>query len=141
MADVLKVSGFVLYITDSTGTYPFACANSTTISISREIIELAPKTNNAYRRYIKGRSSFTMSGGGLIKIVQANMHPITFFDSFIEGTDAIYSGRFDMIDPEGNYKKYSFQCFVTELSLNNTYDATPTYSFSLQGVGGFTEIA
>jgi len=141
MADILKADGLVLYITTNPGgTYPFACANNTTISITREMIELAPKTNNSFRRYIKGRSSFTMSGGGLIKIVQSGMQPISFFDNFIKGTDTIYDGRFDMIDPQGNYKKYSFQCYITELTLENTYGQIPSYSFNLQGVGGFTEI-
>lgn len=140
MADVLTADGLVLYINDGTNTYPFACAKSTTITITKEFLELAPKTNNVYKEYIPARASFTMNGSGLVKIIQTGKHPITFFDTFIEGTSTLFAGRFDMIDPQGNYKKYSFNCYIQSLTLESTYGSTPSYSYALQGVGGFTEV-
>jgi hypothetical protein len=141
MAEVLQSNGLVLYLKQGGGTlYPIACAKNSTITIDREVIELAPKTSSTYRQYIKGRSEFTISGNGLIKVNEANINTITFFDSFIKGTDVICDGRFDMIDPQGNYKKYSFQAFLTQLTLESTIGQFPSYSFSMQGVGGFTEV-
>jgi hypothetical protein len=140
MADVLTASGLVLYITDGANTYPFACAKNSTITIEADMIELAPKTNGIFREFIKGRQTFTMSGTGLIKIVQSGMQPISFFDDFILGTDTVYAGRFDMIDPQSNYKKFSFNCYITSLTLESTYGQTPSYSYTLQGTGEFTEV-
>jgi hypothetical protein len=141
MAETLQSNGLVLYIKNGAGTLqPFACAKTSTISISKDLIELAPKSSTTYRQYINSRASFTISGNGLIKVSETGSQPITFFDSFIKGIDGIYDGKFEMIDPSSNYKKYSFQCYITQLTLESTIGSIPTYSFTLQGVGGFTEI-
>ena len=141
MADVLQSNGLILYVNNSVSYAPFACAKTSTITINRDVIELAPKTNNRYKRYIGGRSSFTISGSGLIKISDPSNTTITFFDSYIEGTNTIpVQGRFEMIDPQGNYKKYSFEAIIIDLSLESTIGSIPSYSFTLQGTGGFTEI-
>lgn len=141
MADVLQSNGLILYVNNSVSYAPFACAKTSTITINRDVIELAPKTNNRYKRYIGGRSSFTISGSGLIKISDPSNTTITFFDSYIEGTNTIpVQGRFEMIDSQGNYKKYSFEAIIIDLSLESTIGSIPSYSFTLQGTGGFTEI-
>lgn len=141
MADVLQSNGLVLYVKNGAGVLqPFACAKTSTISITKDLIELAPKSSTIYRQYINGRASFTISGTGLIKVTETTANAINFFDNFIKGVDTIYDGKFEMIDPQSNYKKYSFQCYITELTLESTLGSIPTYSFTLQGVGGFTEI-
>jgi hypothetical protein len=141
MADIVKTEGLVLAITDGSGnTYPFACASSSNISITRDLIELAPKTNTNYREYINGRQTATISGSGLVKISQSNMHPITFFDGFIEATDTTYVGYLDLIDPQNNYKLYKFSCILQNLSLDSNYSSTPTYNYTLQVTGAFTEL-
>ena len=138
MADVLTASGMVLLINDGTNTYPMACAKTTTLTIEREMIELAPKTNGIFREYIHGRETFTASGSGLVKLVQSAMHPMSFFDDFILGTDTSYSCRFEMTDPQSNTQKYQFTCYISSLTLESTYGATPTYSYTLQGTGPIT---
>ena len=141
MADLVKTEGLVLAITDGSGnTYPFACAKNSTLSISKELIELAPKTNGKYKEYLGGRQTATIGGSGLIKMSQSVMHPITFFDSFIEATDTSYVGYVDFIDAQNNYKLYKFTCIIQDLSINSTYDSIPSYNFTLQVTGGFTEL-
>lgn len=141
MADLVKTEGLVLAITDGSGNvYPFACAKNSSLSIDKDLIELAPKTNNNYREYIYSRQTATISGGGLVKISQSTMHPITFFDGFIEGTDATYVGYLDFIDPQNNYKLYKFSCIIQNLSIDSSYGSIPTYNFVLQVTGGFTEL-
>lgn len=140
MADVLKSDGLVLYVSDGTNLYPFACAKNSSVSISKDMLELAPKTNSVFREYISGRQTYTISGSGLIKISQTGMHPLSFFDDFITGTDTIYTGRLDMIDPQGNYLKYSFSCYIQQLTVESTYGTTPSYSYTLQGVGPLVAI-
>lgn len=142
MADVVKSEGLVIAVTDASGNvYPFACAKDATISITRDFLELAPRTNGVFREYLPNRSSFTVSGSGLVKMSQSYMQPITFFDTFIEGSDSEFIGYLDMIDPQGNYKVYQFSCIIQDLSLNSTVGQTGNYSYSLQGTGPLTEIS
>lgn len=142
MADVVKSEGLVIAVTNASGgVYPFACTKNATLSITRDFLELAPRTNGIFREYLANRSSFTVSGDGLIKMVQSNMQPITFFDSFIEGSDSEFVGYLDMIDTSGNYKVYTFDCIIQDLSLTSTNTENGSYSFSLQGTGPLTEIS
>lgn len=136
MADILKAEGMVIAATYSNGSvYPFACAKNSTISISRDFIELAPKTNAYSREYILGRSSFTVSGSGLIKLQQSNMQAFYFFEPFLLSTDATFKCYLDMIDNQNNYNVYKFDCIFSELTLDSTYGSTPSYSYTLQGTG------
>jgi hypothetical protein len=75
-----------------------------------------------------------------VKLAENNMQPITFFDGFIEGASATYVGYIDMIDSSNNYKVYRFSCVINELTLSSSYGTIPSYNFSLQVSGGFTEL-
>lgn len=142
MADVVTSEGLVLAVTDASGNvYPFACSKNATLSISRDFLELAPRTNGIFREYLANRSSFTVSGDGLIKISQSYMQPITFFDSFIEGSDTEFIGYLDMIDSSGNYKVYTFTCILQDLRLSSSTGQPSTYSYTIQGTGPITEIS
>lgn len=141
MAEAVTSEGLVLAVTNASGgVYPFACTKNATLSISSDFLELAPRTNGIFREYIKGRQSFTVSGSGLVKMVQSNLQPITFFDAFIEGSDASFICYLDMIDKTGNYKVYKFSCLVQSLTLESSTGQNGTYSFTLQGTGPMTEI-
>jgi len=142
MAEVVTSEGLVLAVTNSDGNvYPFACAKNASLSISRDFIELAPKTNGVFREYIQARNSFTISGNGLVKMVQSNLQPITFFDTFIEGTDTEFIAYLDIIDKSGNYKVYKFNCFIQSLTLDSNVATNATYTYTLQGNGAITEIS
>jgi hypothetical protein len=142
MADAVKAEGLVIAVTNTSGgVYPFACAKDASITISRDVIELAPKTNNIYREYIKGRQSYTISGSGLVKIVESNLQPITFFDDYIDGTDSEIVGYLDMIDAQNNYRVYQFNAIITELALASNVGNYGQYNYSLQGSGPFTELS
>ena len=141
MADAVKAEGLVLALTNETGgVYPFACAKDANLTITSEPIELAPKVNSAYRQYIKGRKSYTISGSGLVKLVESNMQPLTFFEPFIESTDITYIGYLDIIDNQNNYKVYQFNCVISSLSIDSNVGNFGQYSYTLQGTGPFTEI-
>lgn len=141
MADAVKAEGLVLALTNETGgVYPFACAKNANLTITAEPIELAPKVNSAYRQYIKGRKSYTITGNGLVKLVESNMQPLTFFEPFIESTDVTYIGYLDIIDNQNNYKVYQFNCVISSLSIDSNVGNFGQYSYTLQGTGPFTEI-
>lgn len=134
MADVLKTEGLVIAATNlSNQIYPFACAKNSTITISREAIELAGKTNGYYREFIQGKSSFTVTGTGLVKMVENNMQGASFFSDYIVAYDSTFWCFLDMIDNQNNYKVYKFKVLISELTLDATYGSPPNYSFTLQG--------
>lgn len=141
MADAVRAEGLVLALTnESGGVYPFACAKDANLTITSEPIELAPKVNSAYRQYIKGRKTYTISGSGLVKLVESNMQPVTFFEPFIESNDVTYIGYLDIIDEQNNYKIFKFNCIITSLSIDSNVGNFGQYSYTLQGTGPFTEI-
>jgi hypothetical protein len=142
MAEALKAEGLVIAVTNASGgVYPFACTKTATLSITRDFLELAPRTNGIFREFLPNRTSFTISGDGLVKMTESNMQPITFFDSFIEGTDQEFVGYLDMIDASGNYKVYQFSCIIQDLSLTSATSQNGAYSFTLQGTGPLIQIS
>lgn len=136
MADVLKAEGLVLTATYSNGdVFPFACAKNSSINVSRDFIELAPKTNGYFREYIIGRIGFTITGSGLIKLQQSYMQAYYFFDQFVLNIDTTFKAYLDFIDNQNNYKVYKFDCIMQDLTLDSTIGSTPTYNYTLQGTG------
>jgi len=141
MAEVVTSEGLVLAVTNASGgVFPFACAKNATLSMSRDSLELAPRTNGIFREYIQNRISFTVSGNGLVKMAESNMQPITFFDTFIEGADQEFLCYLDMIDKTGNYKVYQFTAFITSLSISSNVNQSGSYDYTLQGTGPLVEI-
>jgi hypothetical protein len=140
MADTLKAEGLVIAAMDSSGNaYPFACATNSSISISGETLEIATISNNSYRSFIGGRQSFTVSGSGLAKMTETSMNGINFFDNFITGTNTKFKCYLDLIDNQNNYQSYEFYVIITSLSLDSTYGAFPTYSYTLQGASPISD--
>jgi hypothetical protein len=141
MADAVRAEGLVIAATDASGNvYPFACTKDVSINITRDMLELTPKSNTIFREYIKNRQTFTVSGNGLVKMVESNTQPITFFDGFIEGTDNMFVAYLDMIDAQNNYKLYKFGCIFQDLTLTSSVGQNAQYSFTLQGNGAITEL-
>ena len=141
MADVVKAEGLVIAYTDSSGNvYPLACAKNANLQITRELLELAPKTNNSFKRYIPSKRSFTISGNGLVKLVGTTQHGLDFFDDMFTTIDTNYVAYLDIIDAQNNYKVYQFNCYISDLTLDSTIGTFTTYNFTLQGNGAFVEI-
>ena len=140
MADAVKAEGLVIAYLYEDNVYPLACAKNSSITMNRDFLELAPKTNGLYREYITGRRGFTISGSGLVKMSQSYMHPIGFFDEFFTGNDIMFTGFLDMIDAQNNYKVFQFNCYIQDITLDSTIGALANYSYTLQGTGGFTEL-
>ena len=140
MADAVKAEGLVIAYLFEDNVYPLACAKNSSITMSRDFLELAPKTNGLYREYISARRGFTISGSGLVKMAQSYMHPIGFFDDFFTGSDTMYTAYLDMIDAQNNYKVYEFDCYIQDITLDSTVGGLANYNYTIQGTGGFTEL-
>ena len=140
MADAVKAEGLVIAYLYEDNVYPLACAKNSSITMTRDFLELAPKTNGLYREYITGRRGFTISGSGLVKMAQSFMHPIGFFDDFFTGSDTKFTAFLDMIDAQNNYKVFQFDCYIQDITLDSTVGGLANYNYTLQGTGGFTEL-
>lgn len=140
MADAVKAEGLVIAYLFEDNVYPLACAKNSSITMNRDFLELAPKTNGLYREYITGRRGFTISGSGLVKMAQSFMHPIEFFFEFFTGSDAKYTAFLDMIDAQNNYRVFQFDCYIQDITLDSTVGGLANYNYTLQGTGGFTEL-
>lgn len=140
MADPVKAEGLVIAYLFEDNVYPLACAKNSSLNLSRDFLELAPKTNGLYREYITSRRGFTISGSGLVKMAQSFMHPFAFFEDFFTGTDQKYIAYLDIIDAQNNYRIYQFECFIQDLTLDSTIGSVANYSYTLQGTGAFTEL-
>lgn len=138
MADAVKAEGLVLAYEFGAGVYPFACAKNSSITISKEFIELAPKTDGKFREYLSGKRTFTISGSGLVKVTESNMIGIEGFDSFMIGTDVALKGYLDIIDAQNNLRVYGFNCFIQELTYDSTVGNFANYSYTLQGSGAIS---
>ena len=140
MADTLKAEGLVIAAMDSSNNvYPFACATNSSITINGETLEIATISNNSFRSFVSGRQSFTVSGSGLAKMTETSMNGINFFDNFITGTNTKFKCFLDLIDNQNNYQSYEFEVIITSLTLDSTYGAFPTYSYTLQGASPITD--
>jgi hypothetical protein len=142
-ANLVKAEGLVIAFTRDDGkVYPFACAKDTSITITRDMIELAPKSNNYFRRFIPGKRNFTISGTGLIKLIYEGAQlGLDYFDDMFTTTNTQFVGYLDMINGYSDYKVYQFNCYISELTLDSVVNGFASYSYTLQGSGAFTEIS
>jgi hypothetical protein len=141
MADVVKAEGLVIAYTDTSGNvYPLACAKNASIQITRELLELAPKSTNTFKRFIPSKRSFTISGSGLVKLVGSYQQGLDFFDDMFNTINTNYVAYLDIIDAQNNYKVYQFNCYITDLTLESTVGNFANYSYTLQGNGAFSQI-
>ena len=140
MADAVKAEGLVIAYLFEDNVYPLACAKNSSITMSRDFLELAPKTNGLYREYITGRRGFTISGSGLVKMVQSYMQSFEFFADFFTGADTKYTAFLDLIDAQNNYRIYQFDCYIQDLTLDSTIGSIASYNYTLQGTGNFIEL-
>lgn len=141
MGDVIKAEGLVLAFNDGTNIYPIGCAKNSSITLTSDLLELAPKTNGVFREYIPNRKSFTISGSGLNKLLQDYKHTLLFFADYAIGTDTIYTGYVEIIDNTNIYAVFEFQCYITSLTLESTVGLNTTYSYTLQGTGPLVRIS
>ena len=140
MADPVKAEGLVIAYTVGANIYPLACAKDASMTITRDMLELAPKSNNTHRQFIPSKRASTITGSGLVKIVGTTQHGIDFFADLLTTVDTKYTAYLDIIDPQNNYRVYQFQCYVTEVSYDSTVNNFAQYNYSLQVTGGFTEL-
>jgi predicted secreted protein len=131
MADAVKGKDVVFYAKLGANYYPFACAKEVTISQTTDKLELAPYTTGKWRSYIYGRTSGTITGNGVVKVVaDANRYGI--FDLIdYQLQHQIILTRYTTTDPQGNFKTYDVPCLIDEVTFTGTVGQLATYSFSL----------
>jgi predicted secreted protein len=131
MADAVKGQDVVFYAKLGANYYPFACAKEVTISQTTDKLELAPYTTGKWRSYIYGRTSGTITGTGVVKVV-ADASKYGIFDLIdYQLQHQIILTKYTTTDPQGNFKTYEVPCLIDEVTFTGTVGQLATYSFSL----------
>lgn len=131
MADAVKGQDVVFYAKLGANYYPFACAKEVTISQTTDKLELAPYTTGKWRSYIYGRTSGTITGTGVVKVV-ADASKYGIFDLLdYQLQHQIILTKYTTTDPQGNFKTYEVPCLIDDVTFTGTVGQLATYSFSL----------
>ena len=131
MADAVKGKDVVFYAKLGANYYPFACAKEVTISQTTDKLELAPYTTGKWRSYIYGRTSGTITGTGVVKVV-ADTGKYGIFDLIdYQLQHQIILTKYTTTDPQGNFKTYEVPCLIDEVTFTGNVAGLATYSFSL----------
>jgi TP901-1 family phage major tail protein len=131
MADAVKGKDVVFYAKLGANYYPFACAKEVTITQTTDKLELAPYTTGKWRSYIYGRTSGTITGTGVVKVI-ADASKYGIFDLIdYQLQHQIILTKYTTTDPQGNFKTYEVPCLIDDVSFTGNVAGLATYSFSL----------
>lgn len=120
---VVKASEVTIQFKNSGVYYSLKCSKDATISITQDNLELAPKTNHRYKKFIPNRISGTIQGSGVID----SSDNYSFFQLQtlqLAGTDAeckLIVGS----------KTYTINCLISELSINAAASGFANFTYNL----------
>lgn len=120
---IVKASEVTIQFKSSGVYYTLKCSKDATISITQDNLELAPKTNHRYKKYIPNRISGTIQGSGVID----SSDNYSFFQLQtlqLAGTDAeckLIVGT----------KTYTINCLISELSINAAASGFANFTYNL----------
>lgn len=103
--------------------YNLQCSKDVTISITQENLELAPKTNHRYKKFIPSRISGSIQGTGVIESTN-NYNFFQLQTLQLAGTDAeckLIVGS----------KTYTINCLISELSINSAASGFANFTYNL----------
>ena len=135
MSDPVKGGDFILYLKLGTGYYPIACAKEISVTTTTDKIELAPYTNGYWRSFIYGRTSGTITGNGITKIVVPGSNYSIFDLIDFQTAHFIALARYTLTDPQGNGRSYDVPCLIDEINISGTTGQNAAYSFTLTMTG------
>jgi len=139
MADVVNSRFMVLYAKLGSVFYPIACAKDSSINITAETIELAPRLSTDFREYEYGKKTGKITGSGLTKINTAPDNLYTVFDliGFQLNSQKLLV-KYSVEDPQGNVKVFECNTIITDSSLAKTNGQSGSHGFELTITGPVT---
>lgn len=103
--------------------YSLKCSKDATISITQDNLELAPKTNHRYKKFIPNRISGTIQGTGILD--SSNNYSFYQLQTLqLAGTDA--ECKFTV-----GLKIYTIDCLISELSINAAASGFANFTYNL----------
>jgi len=126
----------ILYVKLGTAFYPIACAQQSAIEFTTDLLELAPRTSTHWREYEYGRSTGTITGAGLTKVVTAPENLYTIFDlaGFQLNRQKILV-KYSAVDNLGSARVYECNCLIIRTGLEKSSGAMLGHGFTLQITG------
>lgn len=147
MADVVKGNSMILYVQISGNYKPVACAKSCTYTTTAESIELAPYSSSKWKQYIYGRLEGTISGSGLVKLVESGQYSAYDIQA-LQWNQSSPLVKFSVTDPSSNTQVITQNVIIEEISFTGDAGGIANYSFSFRITGtpsitttGFTPAA
>jgi hypothetical protein len=120
---VVKASEVTIQFKSSGVYYSLKCSKDATISITQDNLELAPKTNHRYKKFIPNRISGTIQGTGVLD--SSNNYSFYQLQTLqLAGTDAeckLIVGT----------KTYTIDCLISELSINAAASGFANFTYNL----------
>jgi hypothetical protein len=110
--------------------YNLLCSKDATFTITQDNLELAPKTNHRYKRFIPNRISATIQGSGVVESATTyNIYQLQALQ--LAGTDA--EVRFII-----SSRTYTANCIVAETSINAAASGFANFTYNLIINGNIT---
>lgn len=139
MGDVVRGNACILYIKLGSVYYPIACGKDVSITITRDLIELAPRASADAREYEYGRYTGKITGSGLTKVNTAPDNLYTVFDlAGFQLSKAKALVKYSLTDPSGNVKVFECNTLIEEVSVSKSTGQISSHGYSLQITGPIT---
>lgn len=137
MADVVQGRFVILYVKLGVDYLPIACSKDVSIEITRDLLELAPRSSVNAREYEYGRYTGKITGSGLTKIGGDGLYTIFNMATYqLAGTKALV--RFSVEDPDGNLQIYECNCLIETTGVAKSSGSISTHNYSLKITGPVT---
>lgn len=139
MADVVRGKACILYLKLGSVYYPVACTRDVSMTIDRDMIELAPRASSDAREYEYGRYTGEITGSGLTKINTSPDNLYTIFDIVGYQLSKVKAlAKFSLEDPQGNLKVFECNTLVKTTGFTKTSGQILGHSYTLQITGPVT---
>jgi hypothetical protein len=139
MADVVNGRNLILYAQIGADMKPIGCAKEFDMTITTEMIELAPKTDSSYKTYKPGKKDIRFSGSGLVKIISTDLYNSTdLVASQLAGQK--FNVRFSITDPQANEVRYECSVYINETVQSKTSGRLASYTFQMTCVSKITVV-
>jgi len=129
---IVKASDVTIQFKNSGVYYNLKCSKDATITITQDNLELAPKTNHRYKRFIPNRISGTIQGSGVVE-TDNNYSFFQLQTLQLAGTDA--ECKFIV-----GSKTYTINCLISELTINVAASGFANFTYNLI-INGLINIA
>jgi hypothetical protein len=121
MGDVVQSKFCILYLKLGSVFYPIACGTDSTIEVSAEELEIAPRLSSDFREYRYGRKSGTITGTHLVKINTAPDNLYTVFDLLgYQLTSQRLLVKYSVEDGAGNTAVVECDTIIRKFSMTKT---------------------